>query len=252
MTRTRQRLLSGSLLVALSLVLVLILGTARDTDPPSQALSSAPVLSPVPTPKAEPAKHQPTIEQTPTKRSSRLAKDLVQLEIAATRSSDIRFAAFLSSLDGYTRDQVESVRRSLARAEAERAQLMHTIDFAAPNANQLITEQLANIERTQRTSLAATLSPQELDDFDSYLGSINFRERLPNLRSELLAHQFKLSEDQANTLANAYQRTVSEVRQNEPSGDLSFDERFLGRVASVLDDETFSAFSQVYLDYQFE
>ncbi|MDQ8184335.1 hypothetical protein QEH53_02020 [Pelagicoccus sp. SDUM812002] len=175
--------------------------------------------------------------------------------------SDVRFASFLSSLDGYSGEQVALVRSVLSETEIERKLLSHTINFSSPTISQEITENLHRIEETNRQRLSEILSNQDLESYDSYLASIHFRETLPSIRSQLEAQRIPLSEETAESIARAYQKAVtgqrtltsqkSDTQSPESLESVTFDERFLREAAVILDDKSFDAFTSIYLDRQF-
>ncbi len=179
----------------------------------------------------------------------------------AEMDSDIRFASYLYSLDGYSDDQIALVRSTLSEAEIERQLLPYTLDFASPTIGQEISEGLLRIEETNKERLSTILSKGDMENYDSYLASIHFRETLPNIRSQLQARRIPISENTAEDIARAYQRAVAVQREqasqksdpqtSSTSEPVTFDERFLKEAAAILDDKSFDAFTSIYLDQQF-
>ncbi|EDY81731.1 hypothetical protein VDG1235_1349 [Verrucomicrobiia bacterium DG1235] len=175
--------------------------------------------------------------------------------------SDVRFASFLYSLNGYSDEQVALVRSTLSETEIERQLLPYTLDFASPTIGQEISESLLRIEETNRERLSTILSKDNMENYNSYLASIHFREMLPNVRSQLKARRIPISENTTEDIAKAYQKAVTDQREqasqksdpqaSSTSEPVTFDERFLKEAAAILDDKSFDAFASIYLDRQF-
>ncbi|MDQ8203516.1 hypothetical protein [Pelagicoccus sp. SDUM812003] len=190
-------------------------------------------------------------------------EQLERLTSESQKRADIRYADLLSELDGYSPQALEAIRLSLIEAETELRFLFQSIDYTSPSIKEELRAAVETIERRKRERLEALMTEQDISRFDTYVASLTFREKLPEIRSQMKARQRHLSEEKAAAVARSYEESItkyqaalesdSQQSEDSSSNDLSsFDKLFLEEVASILEEDTFTAFTDLYLDYQYE
>lgn len=188
--------------------------------------------------------------------------ELDHIQAASQKRADVRYADFLASLTGYSDERLESVRQALGESETELASLHLFIDFSSPTIKEELSAAMNATEQKTRARLASLMPNEDLERLETYVASLTFRENLPNMRHQLRARRLPMSEDSATAVARGYERAIEKHRaalakqarlpdgtENETP---SFDTLFLEEVAGVLEEESFRAFTDLYLDYQYK